>query len=68
MFFDLEVTICERFPALSPFQVRRASVYEVCLLTKRLNEYSRKKGIRNGNAGMARDGVIRRPARDDSWF
>ena len=63
MCFNLQLSICERFPCLSPFDVRKQTAHEVFLLVKRLNEKTKidKKNIRNGKR------VIRKPA-SDNWF
>ena len=61
----MEISICERFPSLSPFDVRRKTAHEVFLLIRRLNNYNEyqndNKKVKNGKT------VIRRPA-GDSWF
>lgn len=58
------MTLCERFPALTPFDIRKQSVYEVFLLVNRLNKYSKKEKKKSNKNGK----IIRRPAKDDSWF
>ena len=57
VFFDLELNLCERFPALTPFQIRKEKASEVFLLIKRLNDKGIHKKINK----------IRRPA-GDNWF
>ncbi len=69
MFFDLEDNLCQRYPALTPFIVRRECVGEVFLLIKRINtKAEREQGIRR-NDEIIEDGrgnrVIRREAGDD---
>lgn len=61
MFFELELNLCERFPALTPFQIRREKASEVFLLVKRINENNIK------NTTKTKPNKIRRPAGDD-WF
>lgn len=60
----MEISLCERFPALSPFDIRQQRAAEVFLLVRRLNNYTEytnnKKDVRNSR-------VIRRRAGDD-WF
>lgn len=56
IFFDLTLNICDRFPSLSPFDVRREKAREVFLLIKRM-----------GTAQKRDRKVIRKKA-DDSWF
>lgn len=56
----MQITLCESFPALSPFDIREKRACEVFLLIKRLNEY-------NLNRSKAEAEKIRRKAGDD-WF
>lgn len=58
--FDLELSICERFPSLSPFDIRKQSAYEVILLIKRMTDYNLREN-------KIKKRKIRRPAGDD-WF
>lgn len=58
----MTLNICERFPSLSPFDVRRERASEVFRLVRRIkssNAYRAKE--RSGKK------TIRRPAGDD-WF
>jgi hypothetical protein len=65
LFFEMEVSICERFPSLSPFDVRRERASEVFLLMRRMQKYNKSQDKTNPkNTGKQ---VIRRPAKDD-WF
>jgi hypothetical protein len=57
----MELSICERFPSLSPFDVRREQAKEVFLLIRRLNDYSDRQ------ANPKKPRKIRRPA-SDNWF
>lgn len=57
----MEVGLCERFPALSPFTVRRTRASEVFLLMRRMQTYQKDKPQKG------KKDVIRRPAGDD-WF
>ena len=61
MMFEIEVGICERFPALSPLSMRRERVNDVFRLISQYSNYARKNT--NGNGKQ----VIRRRAGDD-WF
>lgn len=72
MFFDLTDNLCKRYPALSPFAVRREKVGEVLLLVRRINErIDSEKGIKRTDS-VTRDANgnvhIRRRATDDSWY
>ena len=58
----MELNLCEKFPALTPFQIRREKAREVFLLVKRLKDYNQ-----NSNEINRRPNVIRRKAGDD-WF
>jgi len=58
----MEINICERFPALSPFDIRGKRAAEVFLLMRRLNNYTEYS---NKDSGKKK--VIRRKAGDD-WF
>lgn len=68
------MTLCERFPSLSPFDIRKQSVYEVFLLVRRLSNYNKsRENIKvKPNEQVLRDKktneiIIRRPA-DNSWY
>lgn len=65
MFFKIELNLCERFPSLTPFQIRREKAGEVFLLIKRLNEYN--MSLNNENTRKNGKRVIRRRA-NDNWF
>jgi hypothetical protein len=52
--------ICERFPAITPFSIRREKIKEVFLLVRRLNIYDDKGKTKKKK-------TKRRPA-GDSWF
>lgn len=56
------MSICERFPALSPFDVRKQKAREVFLLMRRLNNYTEYQSKDSGKKK-----TIRRQAGDD-WF
>ena len=66
-FFEMELSICERFPSLTPFQVRRERATEVFLLVRRLNNHTEKQSKQNTQLNKDDKKVIRRPAGDD-WF
>jgi len=58
----MEMSLCERFPAMTPINLRREKAREVFLLITRYNTYSAKQ---KKNAGKPK--IIRRPA-SDTWF
>ena len=64
--FDLTASICDRFPGLSPFDIRREKVSEVFLLVKRLNAAEERKQ-RKEKASKTKQGLARVPA-SDNWF
>lgn len=60
----MEISLCERFPALSPFDIRKQRAAEVFLLVRRLNNYTE---YTNDKHDARNSRVIRRRAGDD-WF
>ena len=58
----MELNICERFPSLSPFDVRRERASEVFRLIGRI-----RKSNTHRSKEANRKNVIRRPA-GDNWF
>lgn len=58
MFFEMQMVLTDRFPSLSPFDLRKESAYEVFLLIRRLNNYSAHKD---------KPRSVRKQAGDD-WF
>jgi len=51
--------ICNRFPTITPFAIRREKINEVFLLVRRLRTYD--------NGKQNKKTATRRPA-NDSWF
>ena len=62
--FEMQMTLCERFPALTPLELRREKAREVFILVARLNRYMKKEQKKNKKSSKK---IIRRPAGDD-WF
>ena len=62
LLFEMQMSLCERFPALTPLALRREKAREVFILVTRYNIYSNKQ---QKNAGKPK--IIRRPA-SDTWF
>lgn len=60
MLFNLQMSLCDAFPSLTPFDVRNQSFQEVMLLVRRMENY---------NIAKKKDETkkIRRPA-SDNWF
>lgn len=66
--FDIQMSLCKIFPALTPLTLRREKAREVFLLINRYNKHSLKNN--NGNkTNTTQNGVrvIRRKA-GDNWF
>lgn len=55
------MTLCDRFPSLTPFSIRRERAKDVYILIARLNKYGKTEKKKN------KPNIIRRPAGDD-WF
>lgn len=72
MCFDIAEQLCKRYPALSPFAVRRERCGEVFKLVKRINAYNaRVKGAKRGETVYtdAKGNMhIRRKASDNNIF
>ena len=64
IFFELEMEICNRFPTVDPFSIRKEKMREIFLLVRRLRIYDEANNQNNKNK---RKKQIRRPA-SDSWF
>ena len=63
IFFEMEINLCETFPALTPFQVRRERATEVFLMLRRMDKYNETEGKKKKGTKQR----IRRQA-NDSWF
>lgn len=66
--FDMQMSLCKIFPAMTPLTLRREKAREVFLLISRHNEHSAKNN--NGNkTNTTQKGVrvIRRKA-SNNWF
>ena len=61
----MQLSICDRFPAVSPFEIRKQRFGEVFLLIRRLNtSFKNQKKNTNPKSGKR---IIRKPA-GDNWF
>lgn len=70
VFFELDVMICEKFPALTPLSLRRERAADVFELISNLIDYLERENIRKAKEikrGGKKRNVIRVPAGDD-WF
>ena len=59
----MEVTMCEKFPGLTPISLRKEKAREVFIMIARFNKYAKKK--KKQEKGGTK--IIRRPA-SDNWF
>ena len=88
--FDMNHNLCENFPGLTPFAVRRENFHEVIVMFIRLIDHRQRTKTNDENSGdrgkkqqehkysggylhgnkttRLPNGMIRRPARDDSWY
>lgn len=69
MFFEINMGLCERFPSLDPFMVRKKTAYEVFSIIGRLNIYTARQNKINKRRkkGNGKGSVIRKAA-GDTWF
>lgn len=68
LFFEIEVSLSDRFPALSPLTIREKRAREVFLLIRRLTDYNRRQNkSKTDSYTPTGDRIIRRPAGND-WF
>lgn len=65
--FELNVNMCNRFTGLDPFRVRAQRFHDVLLIFRRLNGQQKNKKRKDGGVVM-KNGVIRRPAKNDDWY
>lgn len=61
----MEITLCDRFPALTPFNIRREKMVDLFKLINRMNIYAKHAEKRKDKQDKPK--IIRRPAGDD-WF
>ena len=62
--FEMQVNLCERFPALTPLMLRKEKARNVFRMFIRYLKYAKKESKRKGKDGKK---IIRRPA-SDTWF
>lgn len=64
LIFEMEITFCERFPGLDPFQIRKQRARDFFRIAANLTEYDRKR-----SKGKNKQKKIRKPASDNSgWW
>lgn len=69
--YDMNVNLCDRFPALSPFSVRRERFHDVILIFARQISKNKRSGTRNEEREFTTksgEKVIRRKATKDDWY
>lgn len=65
----MNTNLCDRFPALDPFSVRAQRFHDVLLIFRRINEQGKRKDKGKTSDGVTvKNGVIRRPAKNDDWY
>lgn len=65
LLFEIEVLLSERFPALSPVELRRTKAREVFKIINKLTIYSKKEKREQTKAKTRH--IIKRQA-SDTWF
>lgn len=72
VFFELEDNLCVKYPALTPFIVRREKFGEVVKLVNRINARKlAEKGVQKTDQvwiDSKGNTHIRRPAQNDNWY
>ena len=68
MFFDVEVTISERFQGITPLSIRKEKAREVFLLIRRLSKYNRTDKKTGGERIIKGNKEIIRVKAPDTWF
>lgn len=62
LLFEMEMALCECFPSVTPFTIRREKAVTVYAMIVKYNKYAKKK---KKNEGKPK--IIRRPASDTWW-
>lgn len=62
--FEMQVNLCERFPAFTPLMLRKEKARHVFRMFIRYLKYAKKEAKHRDNKGKR---IIRRPA-GDTWF
>jgi hypothetical protein len=60
------VSLCDRFPSLSPFSVRAERWHDVLLIYSRI--IKKIPAEKRMNGAFERNGVIWKPATSDDWW
>ena len=62
LIFEMKISLCECFPSVTPFTIRREKAVDVYTLIIKYSKYAKKK---KKNEGKPK--IIRKPA-SDLWF
>lgn len=62
LLFEMEMALCNCFPSVTPFSIRREKAVDVYTLIIKYNKYSKKQKKNEGKPE-----IIRKPA-SDLWF
>ena len=65
LLFDIEITLCNRFPALTPMSLRRTRARDIFKIIVKLGKHAKKEKKEEAKKAMKR--IIKRPA-SDTWF
>lgn len=73
MAFMLEVGLCSRYPALTPFSVRRERFHDVVMLYIRTIRHERmaeetKQKAEMPDGSFELNGILYKPAENDDWY
>ena len=60
--FDMQITLCERFPAMTPFSIRKERAVDVFKLIVKYSKHSQRQKKK-----PEKQKIIRRPAQDTWW-
>lgn len=66
MLFDMSVMLCQKFPALTPMQLRRERAVEVFDTVRKLIRHIRRENAQYITIRGKR--MKKRKVRNDSWF
>ncbi len=65
LLFDIDMTLCDRFPALTPMSIRSTKARDVFKTIVKLGKYAKKE--KKEEAKKAMKHIVKRPA-SDTWF
>ena len=65
LLFDIEITLFDRFPALTPMSLRRTRARDIFKVIVKLGKHAKKEKTEEAKKAMKR--IIKRPA-SDTWF